>query len=397
MEIEAYTRLEDAIAMGKKYPPKVKHSRVPVLEAVGKYSMEEIRAPDDFPRKDRSAMDGYALDSKETISASKTNPAVFDIVGELFPSSKATRKVKEGEAVKVMTGAPMPEGTDAVVMMEDTEEYESKLKVFSPVRRFQNVSRKGEDIRKNFRIVRRGERITPPHVAALYEIGVGEIKVCSLSIGILSTGDEIVSGDVKNTTQPLLISYFRIRGFQANGYGAVEDDLDKIKGKLDGMREDVIIVTGGTGPGERDYLPYLVEREGRFIFRGLRIRPGRTTSLALIKGRPVFVLSGLPVAALIASENLIMRIVEGWFNLSREVREIREGVLQRSIVNTLGFRSFVRVKIDESGGMTKVFPTRVTGSGVIYSVIDADGIVSLDENVEGLEEGEKVKVEMLRW
>ncbi|MGC8561875.1 MAG: molybdopterin molybdotransferase MoeA [Thermoplasmata archaeon] len=397
MEFKTFISLEDAILKAKKYAPRISHEKIPVLKAVGKYSMEEVKSPHDFPKNDRSAMDGYAIDSNETISASKTNPATFTIKGELFPSSRISIAVGKGEAVRIMTGAPVPSGTNAVVMMEDTKQTGDLLEVFSPVRPLQNVSRKGEDMMKGITIVKRGEKVNPSHVAALYECGIKEISVCSLSVGIISTGDEIVSGDVVNSTQPLLISYFERMGFKTKGYGAVQDDIEKIKRKLDSIKEDVIIVTGGTGPGEKDYLPYVVEKNGKYVFRGLKIRPGRTTSFAIVNGKPVFTLSGLPVAALVASENLIIRVIEKWFDLIPGAKEIREGVLQRSVVNALGFKSFVRVKVEDSGGKMKVIPSRITGSGVIYSVIDADGIMVIDENLEGVEEGQLVKVEMLRW
>ncbi|MCL5408291.1 MAG: molybdopterin-binding protein, partial [Candidatus Thermoplasmatota archaeon] len=163
------------------------------------------------------------------------------------------------------------------------------------------------------------------------------------------------------------------------------------------MKEDIIIVTGGTGPGEKDLLPAIIERNGSFVFRGLRIRPGRTTSFGIFRGKIAFLISGLPVAALIASENVILRLIHEWYGLIVEEKEQRNGIMGRSVVNTLGFRSFVRVKVKNERGVTKVYPSRVTGSGVIYSVIDADGMLVIDENSEGIEEGESVTFEVLRW
>jgi molybdopterin molybdotransferase len=397
MELKSLISLDEAIKKGLRYGPKVKKKKLPLLEAVGKYSMEEITSPSDYPGFDRSAMDGYAVSSKETISSTKTNPSIFRLLGELFPSSKEEIKVGTGQSVKVTTGAKMPEGTDSVVMLEDTSEEGKYLKVFAPVRKFQNVSRKGEDLKKGFPILRKGQKVTPPHVAVLLECNIKEVAICPLSIGIVSTGDELVSGQVINSTQPFIRSFFERNGFRAVGYGAVNDNETEISDILSEVREDVIIVTGGTGPGERDVLPSLMESEGKLVFRGLRIRPGRTTSLGIYKGKPVFMVSGLPVAALIASENLILRLISEWMQIIPQEKEYKEGILERNVVNALGFRSFVRVKTEMRDGVLKVVPTRVTGSGVIYSVIDADGILVIDENSEGIEAGEKVKLEVLRW
>ncbi|MCL4447814.1 MAG: molybdopterin molybdotransferase MoeA [Candidatus Thermoplasmatota archaeon] len=397
MELRSFITVDEAIRKGRTYCPKIVHKKFPLIEGVGRYSMQEVISPSDFPKTDRSAMDGYAISSKDSISSSRSNPSVFSIVGELYPSSKSSISVKKGQAVKVMTGATIPGGTDSVVMFEETQAEGKILKVFSPVRKFQNISRRGEDMKKGLRILKKGQLITPPHVAALSECGKKSVSICSLSIGILSTGDELISRQVINSTQPLLKAYFDRKGFYAKEYGSVEDDEEKIERRLTEINEDVIIVTGGTGPGDRDFLPYIIEENGKFVFRGLRIRPGRTTSFGWFNGKPIFMISGLPVAALIASENVILRMIESWFNLIPERKEYVEGVLQRSVVNTLGFRSFVRVKVIEEHGSRKVVPTRTTGSGVIYSVIDADGILTIDENSEGLEEGQTVRVEMLRW
>ena len=183
----------------------------------------------------------------------------------------------------------------------------------------------------------------------------------------------------------------------SNQYGVVRDDEDEIERALKKIREDIVIVTGGTGPGEKDIMPRVIERHGKIEFRGMRIRPGRTTSFGILGGKPIFLVSGLPVAALISTENLIIRLIFKWFGLSDLEKEYRTGILARSVVNTLGFKSFVRVKVVEERNGRMIYPTRVTGSGVIYSMIDADGILVLDENSEGIEEGNTVSYEVLRW
>ena len=397
MELRSFIGLDEAIKRSLKYSPRQKSTIVPLLEAVGKFSAEDIVSPSDFPLSDRSAVDGYAVNSRETISSSKTNPSSFNLVGKLFPSSSKNFVLKTGESVRIATGSKVPKGADSVVMLEDASEKDGRVDVYVPLRKYQNVGRKGEDLRKGFPILRRGERVYPPHVAALLECGIEKVAVISLSIGIVSTGDELVSGIVRNSTQPMLQSYFQRKGFVAVGHGVVPDVQSAIEDALDLVKEDVIIVTGGTGPGERDVLPSVMEKSGKFVFRGLKIRPGRTTSFGIYNGKPVFMLSGLPVAALIASENVVLEAIYRWFNLKREVKEIGSGELGRSLVNTLGFRSFVRVRVEEKNEKTFVYPTRVTGSGVIYSMINADGILVMDENSEGIAEGERVSYEVLRW
>ncbi len=397
MEVGSYISLDEAIRKGLRYKPKIAVRTMKITDAVGKYSIEDVKSPMDFPEYDRSAVDGYAVKSRETISASKTNPATFTLAGSLFPSSTRIKEVKDGDALKVTTGTKIPGGADAVVMLEDAAEERGVLKVFSPVRKLQNISLKGEDLKRNTSILSKGHVVTPPHLVALLQCGIREVKVCAASLGIVSTGDELVSGRVINSTQPFLQSLFERKGFRVKGYGAVGDDEVKIQKYLERVKEDIIIATGGTGPGEKDLLPIVIKKNGKLVFRGLRIRPGRTTAFGIFKGKPVFVISGLPVAALMASENVILKLLYKWFDLIPPGKEYGRGILQRSVVNTLGFKSFVRVRLEEEAGKVKVIPTRTTGSGVVSSVINADGILEIDENSEGLGEGESVTFEVLRW
>ncbi len=397
MEFKSYSSLSEALTNAQKFSFIPKKKSIPVKDSVGFFSYNEILSPDDFPKYSRSAVDGYALSSKSTISSSKTNPAYFRIVGDSSPDRDFDGIVREGEAVKIYTGGKMPEGTDSVVMMEDTEMMSDEVKVFVPVRKYQNVSRKGEDIESGYSLIKKGERITPPHLVAFLEVGMKEIDIYDFRIGIISTGDEIVSGKVVNSTQPFLKKYLEWNGLEAECLGTVGDDEYDIKKRIEQESDDILILTGGTGPSDRDILTYFLEKNAIKIFHGIRIRPARTTGLYIYRGKPIFVFSGLPVAALIAAENILLPTVSHWTGIQMTRKNYLEGKLYRSIVNTLGFRSFVRVKIDMSHDPPTVIPVRVTGSGVIYSIIDADGILEIDENTEGYQEGDIVRVQLLRW
>jgi len=397
MELSSLIYLNEAIEKGKKVKPKIRVRSVPVEEALGLYASQDIRSPKDFPPYDRSAVDGFAVSANDTISSSRLNPSIFKIVGDIAASSSSLPSLQRGEAARINTGGPIPEGADSVVMKEDAEDDGTSVRIFSPVRKFQNVSRRGEDLKMGMTILKKGTRVNPSHIAALIECGVREINLFDISIGILSTGDELVSGLVANSTQPFIKSLLESRGFTAKGYGAVPDDASAILDMIDRMEEDIIIVTGGSGPGNTDLVPELISKNGRMVFRGLRIRPGRTTGLGILKGRPIFMVSGLPVAAMIAVENVIFKLIAEWYGLSSEIEALVSGKLDRSVVNPVGIRSFVRVKIVGMGNETKIIPTRTTGSGVVYSIIDSQGILEIEENSEGVEAGEEVKVRLLRW
>jgi len=397
MEFKSYSSLSEALIASKKFTFNPRKRKVNVLNSVGYYSYEDILSPDDFPRYSKSAVDGYAIQSRNTISSSRINPSFFRVVGESSPEKDFEGVVKEGEAVKIYTGGKLPEGTDSVVMMEDTEILLDNVRIFVPVRKFQNVSLKGEDIERGYVLVRKGKRITPPHIVAFLEVGIKNIEVYDFRIGIISTGNEIVNGKVINSTQPLLKEYLKWNGFEADSLGTVGDDEDEIRKKIEQENNDIFIITGGTGPSDRDVLSNFLENNATKIFHGLKIRPARTSGLFTYGNKPIFVFSGLPVAALIAVENIFLPIISQWTGIELNKKNYVEGQLSRSIVNTLGFRSFVRVKIDWSNNPPRIIPIRVTGSGVIYSIIDADGILEVDENNEGFQEGDTVKVHLLRW
>ncbi len=397
MEFKSYSSLSDAIISSKKFPYNPKKRTVDIMNSVGFYSCAEIHSPDDFPKYSKSAVDGFAIQSRNTISSTRTNPSYFKIIGESSPEKDFNGSVREGEAVKIYTGGKLPEGTDSVVMMEDTEIFSDEVKIFVPVRKFQNVSLRGEDIEKGYVLVRKGGRITPPHLVAFLEVGIKMIEIYDFRIGIISTGNEIVNGRVINSTQPFLREYLKWNGLEADCLGTVQDDENEIRKKIEQENHDIFIITGGTGPSDRDVLTNFLENNATKIFHGLKIRPARTTGLYIYNGRPIFIISGLPVAALIAAENIFLPIISHWTGIELSKKNYVEGRLSRSIVNTLGFRSFVRVRIDRNYDPPMIIPVRVTGSGVIYSIIDADGILEVDENSEGFQEGDTVKVELLRW
>ncbi|MEM0130416.1 MAG: molybdopterin molybdotransferase MoeA [Thermoplasmatales archaeon] len=395
MELGSLTYLKDAIQKAKGLGLNDKVRSESVERAIGSYAAQDVISPADYPPYDRSAVDGFALKANETISSSKLNPSIFRIVGTVTASTGISH-INKGEAAKIYTGGRIPEGADSVVMKEETDEGEV-LKVYSPVRKFQNVSRKGEDLKRGALIVSRGSRINPAHVAALIESGVGEIAIHDISVGLLSTGDELVSGLIKNSTQPLIKGLLESRGFKVNSYGVVEDNTDRILEVVRGMNDEIIIVTGGSGPGDADLVPELVSKYGKIVFRGLRIRPGRTTGLGVIYGRPLFMVSGLPVAAMIAIENVVVPLISQWLGLIIDPAPTVEGRLDRSVVNPVGIRSFVRVKIFKENGTVRVVPTRTTGSGVIYSLLDSQAILEIEENSEGIGGGETVTVKRMRW
>jgi len=395
--IRDYISLDEALKIGKeaKYELDMEDRifEVNTQYAVGKLSAEEVLSPKDYPAENKSAVDGYALNSKYILSASSSNPISLKIIGKSEPDNPFDGVLRDDETVRILTGAKLPQGADSILMDEDAIVEGEYLKVNKNLRPFQNVSFIGEDIKKGERIISRGEIISPAKLVALLETGIRNIKILDLKIGILSTGNELLSGKVKNTTQYLLIETLKKYGYNPINLGIAADDYGDLISKLSKEKTDVLILTGGTGPSENDLTSEFVKSTGKILFHGIKMRPGRTTGLGIIDGTPVFIISGLPVASLMALENVIDPLIRYWFNLEPIRDQFVKAKLNRAVVNTLGFRSFVRVKLNEN---YEAEPLKVTGSGVISSIINADGILIVPENVEGYSEGEEVNIKLLR-
>jgi|BEDMetMinimDraft_1075159.scaffolds.fasta_scaffold01233_1 molybdenum cofactor synthesis domain len=395
--IRDYISLDEALKIGKeaKYELDMEDRifEINTQYAVGKLSAEEVLSPKDYPAENKSAVDGYALNSKYILSASSSNPISLKIIGRSEPDNPFDGVLRDDETVRILTGAKLPQGADSILMDEDAIVEGEYLKVNKNLRPFQNVSFIGEDIKKGERIISRGEIISPAKLVALLETGIRNIKILDLKIGILSTGNELLSGKVKNTTQYLLIETLKKYGYNPINLGIAADDYEDLISKLSKEKTDVLILTGGTGPSENDLTSEFVKSTGKILFHGIKMRPGRTTGLGIIDGTPVFIISGLPVASLMALENVIDPLIRYWFNLEPIRDQFVKAKLNRAVVNTLGFRSFVRVKLNEN---YEAEPLKVTGSGVISSIINADGILIVPENVEGYSEGEEVNIKLLR-
>ncbi len=395
MDFKTLIRYDNALERINQLKTERRSVTLSVKESVGRFVLDDITSPSTFPPHDRSAVDGFAVKFEDTLSASRNNPASLKIIGTLNADSVPKFKLQGMECARLFTGAMIPEGSDAVVMQEDTEAVGDHVLVFKQVRKFQNIMRAGEDLHKGDIILHEGERITPWHLAGMIEAGIEHVKTLDVSVGILSTGDELVSGRIKNSTAPMLVALINNLGISAHFHGNVADDRKNIVDALKSIDDDVIIVTGGSGPSSVDLMQDIVLEIGEIIFHGIRIKPGRTTGLGLVEQKPIFMLSGLPVAALVAFDNIVRPALATWFGIQfASGREVK-AILTRSIYNNDGVMMFVRVKLFQENGRTYADPLRTTGSGVISSVIRANGYLVVRDNLEGYKDGDEVKVKLI--
>lgn len=404
------TSVEDARKMlrGRVTHRIAEVEEVELIAAVGRVCGEDVKAPIDSPAHDRSAVDGYAVVAEDTFGASLTNPVELRLVCRIELGADPSRLpgIKRGEAAEVPTGGPIPRGANAVVPLEHARKINGRLEVYEQVRPLQNISRRGEDYRRGEIVLRRGWLIKPWHIAALASLGlrslrvIGRPRVAIISSGgeLVEPGDKLAPGKVYNCTRPMLWAMLASYGAEPIDLGAVPDEIDSISKRVsDGLAiSDAVIVTGGTSVGERDLVPEAISRIGEVVVHGLAIRPGKPTGFATASGKPIFMLSGFPVAALIGFQELVVTALGHMLGCRFDPPPRIMGRLTRKVASPPGIRSYVRVRVFRSGdGEVLIEPLRVTGSGILSTLTRGNGLLVIPEELEGLDEGSEVEVTLL--
>jgi molybdopterin molybdotransferase len=395
---EKLTNVDDALQsfLSKLNPKMLDSERVPIQEALNRVTAEDVRAKYNLPLFDRSAVDGYALKAKDTFGVSAFKPKIFNLTED---------KVHENEAKELWTGNPIPEGADAVVMLEYTKKLDNQIELTKAVTPERNVSKMGEDITKGNIAITAKTRVNPHHLgllAALDEIYVNVVR--KPKVAILATGSELVElgqklkpGKIVETNRLVFSSMCKEMGTEPLNLGVVKDDLEQIVSRIEEAlsQADAVITTGGTSVGYPDLVPLAVNKIGKpgMVVHGVAIRPGMPTGLAILKGKPVFVLSGNPVAATVGFEAFARPTLLRMLGLD-ESRPVIEAKLTRRVTGVLGRRVFLRVRVSERKQNLFAEPVRVKGSGVLTTMTKANGYVIIPENREGLEEGENVRVSL---
>jgi molybdenum cofactor synthesis domain-containing protein len=377
-----------------------------IQDAFERVCAEDIVAEVNLPNFNRSAVDGYAVRAADTFGSSKANPILLRVVGEVEIGKKSSIRVGRGEAARIATGAPMPNGSDAVVMLEYTSKLDDSIEVYRAVTPGDNVSRIGEDVKAGEPILRKGEILQPQDIGMLAALGQLRVKVIKKPrIAILSTGDELVEpgrqeeGKVVDVNRFMLAAAVREMGGEPIDLGISKDDPEELRRMLKkGLESDILLVSGGTSVGERDLVPKIISSLGKIIVHGVAIKPGMPTALAAVGGKPVILLPGFPVAALIAFYTFVPEIIQKMMGVKiiRRKWEILRAKVTSRIPSSPGMRTFARVFVKEGDLIAIAEPLRTSGSGILSSMIKANGLVVIPEEKEGVEEGEEVEVILFR-
>ncbi len=396
--------LEKALKILLERVHQLNSEEIEVSNALGRILAVDAISKFDIPMFERSTMDGYAIRSSDSLGSNRQNPRVLDVVGKINIGEVPSITVGNGKAVKISTGAAIPDGADAVIKIEETNLVDESIEIFSPITPGKNISKRGEDVKKGEKILGKGHKIRPQDIGLLAASGNCQIQVVKKpKVGIISTGSELVDpcenkkiekGQTFNVNTYTLSALTLECGGIPEPFGIFLDEKEDLKKALsDALYCDVIIFSGGSSVGEYDLIPKIIEEEGTLLVHGIAIRPGAPTALGIMNDKPVFGLPGFPVAAMISFNAFVKPTLQKMLHMTlKPFYPVIRATLKRGIPSEIGRRDFARVKLEMQDGIIYAEPIRIGGSSVLSSMVWADGIVIVPEEREGINKDENVEV-----
>ena len=372
--------------------------RIAIVDANGRVAAADVAATRDVPPFSRAGMDGYAVRAEDTFGASRYEPRTLRVIEKVYTGQMPTLVVESGTAIEIATGAPMPQGADAVVMVEETEKAGDAVRVLTPVYPRQNVGRQGADIVAGQTVMARGEVLNPSRIGALAALGLGAIDVYAKpTVAILSTGNEIVDpgrelkpGQIYDINKFTLSAIIAEHGGLPVPFATAQDTIDALDAAIDAASAcDLLVFSGGSSVGERDLILDCIQRKGEIAFHGIAVKPGKPTVFGTIDGKPVFGMPGYPTSCLSNAYMLLVPALRAIARLKpRHMQTVQLPVGQR-IVSTTGRHQFYTVRIVDGQAMPAF-----KASGDITSMSQADGYIEIPAQTDIVEKGETVDVRL---
>jgi molybdopterin molybdotransferase len=372
---------------------------IQLRSAAGRVLSEDVVSPCNVPDFDRSAMDGYALKGEDTFGATEYAPARLRVIGTAMPSRAFAGMITHGEAVRIMTGAPVPPGADAVLMAEDARAEGDQVDVCAAVSPGKNVGKRGEDIRAGERLFQVGRVLRPQDLGVLASTGVASVAVFrSPRVDIIATGNELLPAGSKasghhivDANSPMLQALIERDGGSVVGSRIVADDRDAIRAAISACAGDAVLICGGSSVGVEDHVPQIVAELGELPIHGIAMRPSSPAGIGFIGSRPIFLLPGNPVSCLCAYDFFAGPSIRALGGRSRNwpYRTV-ELPLARKVVSESGRVDYLRVRIVEGA----VEPLMTSGASILSSTTKADGVVVVERDREGFAEGTVVTVHL---
>ncbi len=379
--------------------------KVAILEALGRVIAEDIHANRDIPPFDNSGMDGYAVRSEDIQNASSYRPARLEVIDDLPAGSISKKELEQGKAIRIMTGAPIPKGADTIVPVEDTNQEEKFVSIFETVLPGGYIRKAGEDAKRGECVIARGDLIRPAEVGMIASVGRSFVSVFQKPlVAILCTGEELADVDEDLEGVKIVSSNSYTLAAQVKDCGAIplqlgiaRDCKEEIKEKLlQGARADALISSAGVSVGDYDFVKdALNDLRVKVIFWRVAMKPGKPVVFGLLQGKPVFGLPGNPVSSMVSFEQFVRPALLKMMGHRQLFRPIIEAILKEDIRKRPGRRHFIRAFVSFENGHYVVAPTGAQGSGILNSMVKANGLVVVPEDQELVKTGDKVKVQLL--
>lgn len=377
------------------------------LDAVGRVLGTDVVSVLDVPQFDRSTVDGYAVVAEQTFEANENKPISLQICGSANIGEMPTVRVERCTSAEIVTGAPIPEGADAVVMVEDTEEKDGIVQIFSAAAKGENIMRAGSDIKKGVKILSKGVVLGAREIGVLAAIGLARVKVyVQPRVAVLSTGGEVtepgeklVDGRIYDINAYSLCAAVAECGGKPAYLGVIPDDKARLEAALRKGLEmaDVVVTSGGVSVGPKDIMPQTVDSLGKpgVILSGVAIKPGKPVTVAVVKGKPLFCFPGNPASALLVFHLLAREIISKLAGRKAEERPFAQALAGARIFPAKGRRTFVMVKLKKNqNGRTVAQPVETGQSGAITTLANADGFIEIEEDQQFINAGDRVHVRL---
>ncbi|TKD71919.1 gephyrin-like molybdotransferase Glp [Pseudalkalibacillus hwajinpoensis] len=384
---------------------------IPLSECDGRHLSVDVRADHDVPPFDRSPYDGFAIRAEDTYKAGQDSPVTLEVIEEIGAGTVATKFPQANQAIRIMTGAPIPEGTNAVIMLELVQEFKEEAKDFIKIKRKitkgDNLSLQGEDTKKGTNLIEKGSIVTPGVKALLATFGYAQVPVAvKPEVGIFATGTELLDpeealepGKIRNSNSPMIEGQVKDAGANPLYFGKLDDDFEtcfsSVKKALE--KVDFLITTGGVSVGDYDYLPAIYEKLGATVlFNKVGMRPGSVTTVAEWNGKLLFGLSGNPSACFVGFELFARPILKRALFSQFPYRAKSMGTLLTDFPKPNPFTRFVRCRTEEREGRIFVKPTGLDKSGSVTSLAEANAFAVLPGGTRGFKAGDLVDLLHLR-
>lgn len=397
--------LEKAQKIVLRHTHSLSIEKVNLVSSLDRVLAEDIVADIYIPGFDRSAMDGFAVRSRDIQGATKRVPVILRVCQDL-PAGKTTKRILgKMEAIRIMTGAPIPKGADAVVMVEDTVSTDDSVKVFKAQKPKGNISFRGEDIKKGDFVLRKGSLIEPADIGILAALGRSFVSVTKRpKVAIFSTGDELVRitqspklGQIRDTNSYTLYTLTKNAGGVPKIFGIVRDNKDKLLKRFNQAKDqDIIIFSGGVSVGDYDLVKdILLEAEVKLLFWKVAIKPGKPTFLGKLNETLIFGLPGYPVSAMITFSKFVEPAINRMLGKRQIFAPRYTAILASNIKKKPGRKNFIRAQIEFHRGRFRAVPLAVQKSAVLSSMSKANGVIIVPANVRNLKKGAEVEIEFL--